>query len=239
MAFSTYKWEISDKKYLSFMNGKHQQVFSSPIFEMESIKFCLRCYPNGRLKEGLVNLYLAVSEEHFPANIAKLKINYWLHCPETHSRISDIRDFSSDKHKNNSFHGWASNTLTLKELENNTSSSAHFEVGVNILKIYFKNEVAKGSDIQNANSPKKQPLIYETPFKLAPLTEFNWNINKMLLKSFLSAPNRKCWESPQFDQWALGCYPNGHSKNDKGTMYVISPSILWFIFVFCVCFQCL
>ena len=56
---------------------------------------------------------------------------------------------------------------------------------------------------------------------------FEWNINKNLFKSFLFAPNKKCWESPQFDQWCLGCYPNGYTKSDKGTLchlYIIYTS---------------
>eukprot|EP01084_Bolivina_argentea_P268763 456596_1 len=219
MTFTTFKWEISDKKYLSFVNAKNQQEFSSSLFEVENIKFYLKCYPNGRKKVGLVNLYLTLSEEHFPSNIAKLKINYWIFCPETCSRMSDIRDFSNDD--NNKFHGWSTNTLNLKELENNSVHNITFIVGVNILKIYFKNEVAKGSDINlnysnDNNELPKQPLIYEKPFKMLPKNKFNWEINELMFASFLSAPNKKCWESEQFDQWVLGCYPNGHTKNDKG-----------------------
>eukprot|EP01084_Bolivina_argentea_P138976 244541_1 len=51
---------------------------------------------------------------------------------------------------------------------------------------------------------------------MEPKTTFNWNITEFMFKSFLSAPNKKCWESQQFGQWVLGCYPNGHTKNDKG-----------------------
>ena len=211
-AFTTYKWKISNDTYLSFVNAKHQQEFTSSLFEVDQIKFCLKCYPNGRKKSGLVNLYLTLSPHHFPSNIAKLKINYWIFCEQTHSRMSDIRDFSPDH--NNSFHGWATNTLSLKTLENNSSHNITFEVGVNILKIYFKTEVAKGSDINLSH--KQQPLIYEKPFKMKSKVSFTWNINQFMFKSFLSAPNKKCWESEQFDQWVLGCYPNGHSKTDQG-----------------------
>ena len=218
MSFTEFKWEISDGKYLSFVNGKHGQEFTSSIFEVDNIKFYLSCYPNGRKKLGLCNLYLSLSKSDFPTNIAKLKINYWLFCPETFSRMSDIRDFNTNE--NNSFHGWATNTLSLKTVENNSSHNISFIVGVNILKIYFKNEVAKGSDINNDQQRKKQPLIYEKPFKLQSKIIFKWNINEFMFKSFLDAPNKKCWESQQFDQWVLGCYPNGHTKNDKGKYFI-------------------
>ena len=126
--------------------------------------------------------------------------------------MSDIRDFSPDQ--NNVFHGWATNTLSLKTLENNSSHNITFSVGVNILKIYFKSEVGKGSDINLIH--KQRPLIYEKPFKMKSKVSYKWNINQFQFKSFLSAPNKKCWESEQFDQWVLGCYPNGHSKTDQG-----------------------
>eukprot|EP00485_Elphidium_margaritaceum_P004131 CAMPEP_0202690378 /NCGR_PEP_ID=MMETSP1385-20130828/5375_1 /ASSEMBLY_ACC=CAM_ASM_000861 /TAXON_ID=933848 /ORGANISM="Elphidium margaritaceum" /LENGTH=848 /DNA_ID=CAMNT_0049345639 /DNA_START=43 /DNA_END=2589 /DNA_ORIENTATION=+ len=215
MAFTTFQWDIADKKYLSFVNATHGQEFTSTLFEVDNIKFFLKCYPNGRKKPGLCNLYLTLSSQHWPSNIAKLKINYWLFCPQTHSRMSDIRDFGNDVH--NAFHGWATNTLSLKELENNSVNNVSFHVGVNILKIYFKNEVAKGA---GDSSMRPQPLIYEKPFKMAPKVAFTWNIRQLMFKSFLSAPNKKCWESQQFDQWVLGCYPNGHTKNDKGNAMI-------------------
>lgn len=214
MAFTTFKWEISESKYLSFVNAKHGQEFTSSVFEVENIKFYLSCYPNGRKKHGLCNLYLCISSTDFPTNIAKLKINYWLFCPQTYSRMSDIRDFNNEE--NNSFHGWATNTLNLKELENNSVNNIQFHVGVNVLKIYFKTEVAKGSDINLIENRRKQPLIYEKPFKMEPKITYKWIINEFMFKSFLDAPNKKCWESQQFDQWVLGCYPNGHTKSDKG-----------------------
>ena len=97
--FGSYEWKITDKSLIKRMiNSKNGQSFESQIFNIASLSWRLRLYPNGWSKANIGDFNVGLTLVKMPKSWNEIAVTRSIHIPNTHTKVVSFTKFTKNGH---------------------------------------------------------------------------------------------------------------------------------------------
>ena len=205
-----FKWILNMNDLISMKQREY--MISLPIIYNDDLSFHCKVYSSSKgfrkirlhllsMNNNLIK-HCVVSSSLYCDEIDAYSRQVYKYCPNSNKTKHSIRILLNDDHQK-----YEHKQLTIR-------------CNIYSVQVTFNDQ----------RQQKQQKLLYypfDRKHEFKKEFEFTWNVNNLLLSSFVNCPYGASYFSPDFNDWNILCTPNGASYRVKGKFQIGLQIIKW------------